>query len=312
MGSSQRLRRLATLSGGMLFGAGLLAAAVAPTPVAAAASQTQAPAATPVHFTWETSTSNSSGDSTYINSSATNGKPHALLFVTPTYVMSGSGVYDDNPIGVWYVGGEWAIFNENGATMPLDMLFNVLVVPAPTATAFVFTSASSNIEGSTAFINSSKTNGQKSIKLQVTQLWNPGGVGGANNNSSIGVFYNTPTPFHDRWGVFDQNDTGIPVGVSFNVLVGAIAHGKLALQKATAPTRVDDFTLINNATLNNHPAFILFSTPVYDPNGRGGVFDADPTGVWYDGSDSRWTVFQEGVGAVPLNAAFNLLFYPVV
>jgi hypothetical protein len=49
------------------------------------------------------------------------------------------------------------------------------VVPAPTATAFVLTSASSNIEGSTAFINSSKTNGKRSIKLprraRVTLDW---------------------------------------------------------------------------------------------------------------------------------------------
>jgi hypothetical protein len=315
MGSGHRFSHgVATRAGGALFVAGLLAAAVAPTTVAAAANRAHAPAASAVHFTWEATPGNIVTDSTYINNSATNGKPHALLFVTAAYLASGGGVYDNSPIGVWYTssdGGEWAIFNENRAAMAPGMLFNVLIVPAPSATAFVFTSSPSNILGSTAFINSAKTNGKKTIKLQVTQLWDPGGVGGVYNDNNIGVYYDpvSGSAFTNKWGVFNQPDAGIASGVSFNVLVGSFSHGKLALQKASASTREEDFTVINNGSLNGVGSVYLFSTPVYNPNGKGGVYDNDATGVWYDESLSRWTVFQEAVTPVPLNAAFNLLFY---
>ena len=316
MGSSHWFsHRLAARAGGVLLGAGLLAAAVAPTRVAAATGRAQAPAASPMHFTWEATSSNSITDSTYVSNSATNGKPHALLFVTPTYVTSGVGVYDDNPIGVWYTtlsGGEWAIFNENGAAMTDGTLFNVLVVPAPSATAFVLTSTSSNIHGSTAFINSPKTNGKKTIRLQVTQLWNPGGVGGIYNDNNIGVYYGGSL-FDNEWGVFNEPDAGIAVGVSFNVLVGSVAHGKLALQKASSSNTTQNLTLINNATLNGDGNVLVFSTPVYNPIGKGGTYDVDDTGVWYDAFESRWTVFQENyVLSVPLGAGFNLLFFPLI
>ena len=51
----------------------------------------------------------------------------------------------------------------------------------------------------------------------------------------------------------------------------------------------------------------MFSTPLWNPGGDGGVYDTDATGVWYD--NPSWAVFQEDTSSVPLGAAFNLLLY---
>jgi hypothetical protein len=72
---------------------------------------------------------NSSGNSTLINNIATNGRPSALLIVTPNWNPGGvGGTFDNHPIGVWYSGGKWRIFNQDLASMPVNAAFNVYVL----------------------------------------------------------------------------------------------------------------------------------------------------------------------------------------
>jgi hypothetical protein len=67
-----------------------------------------------------------------IDNSLTNGDPNAILIVTPNLNPAGgsaaAGVYDGNPIGVWYDGAHWEIFHENGAAMTVGAAYNVLVI----------------------------------------------------------------------------------------------------------------------------------------------------------------------------------------
>jgi len=59
----------------------------------------------------------------------TDGDPNAILIVTPNYNPHGTGgVYEPHPIGVYYTGSKWAIFNQDAAAMPVGAAFNVLVV----------------------------------------------------------------------------------------------------------------------------------------------------------------------------------------
>jgi hypothetical protein len=39
-----------------------------------------------------------------------------------------TGVYNPHPVGVFYTGGKWTIFNEDLAAMPVGAKFNVLVI----------------------------------------------------------------------------------------------------------------------------------------------------------------------------------------
>jgi hypothetical protein len=288
---------------GMVFAAGLVGMALAPLPAAAAGDRAGVPAAaTSHHFTVVATSSNTHADALTISNSATNNKPHALLFVNANYDAGGvcGCHYVDQPIGVYYTGVKWQIVNEDGASIALGTQFNVLVVAAPSANAFVFTSGPTNTIGDTAFINEAATNGKKTVKLQVTQTSN-----GVFDQRAVGVLYSNE---FSQWAVFDEDGTTMPNGSLFNVLVGTTGGGKLAVQKATSSNSSGDATFINNSVTNGRPGAFVLSTPDWNPNGAAtGVSDADPTGVWYDAPS--WTVFQENTSAVPLGAAFNLLLY---
>ena len=48
---------------------------------------------------------------------------------TPNYNPGGgSGTYNNHPVGVFYIGARWAIFNQDLASMLNNAAFNVLVV----------------------------------------------------------------------------------------------------------------------------------------------------------------------------------------
>jgi hypothetical protein len=288
---------------GVVCAAGLLGAALAPLTAAAAGGRAVVPAvASSHHFTVVATSSNTHSDALTINNSATNNKSHALLFVNADYDAGGAcGChYVDQPIGVYYTGVKWQIVNEDGASIALGTQFNVLVVAAPSANAFVFTSGPTNTIGDASFINKTATNGKKTVKLQVTQTSD-----GVFDQRAVGVTYSNE---FSQWAVFDEDGATMPNGSLFNVLVGTTGGGKLAVQKATSSNSSGDATFINNSATNGKPGAFVLSTPNWNPNGAAtGVSDTDPTGVWYDAPS--WAVFQEDTSAVPLGAAFNLLLY---
>lgn len=70
-----------------------------------------------------------SANGTDVDNPMCNGDANALLFVTQKLNPS-SIVYNNSPIGVYYntVRSKWEIFNENGAAIPNNAQFNVLVI----------------------------------------------------------------------------------------------------------------------------------------------------------------------------------------
>ena len=86
--------------------------------------------ATSASFVHQAEPSNSARSYTYIDSRLTNGKPDAVLQVTPNWNPGGgSGVYNDHPVGVIYDSNldQWAIYNLDGARLPRGSAFNVAV-----------------------------------------------------------------------------------------------------------------------------------------------------------------------------------------
>jgi len=68
------------------------------------------------------------GNYTIIDSPYSNNDPFAMILVTPNWGGSGSNVYLNHPIGVYYTGSKWAIFNQDSAAMPVNAAFNVLII----------------------------------------------------------------------------------------------------------------------------------------------------------------------------------------
>jgi hypothetical protein len=81
-------------------------------------------------FVHTATSSNIDFDWTEIDDARTNNNPEAMLLVTPNLnPRGGSGIIVNNhPIGVWYTGSGWAIFNQDIAIMTQGPAFNVLIL----------------------------------------------------------------------------------------------------------------------------------------------------------------------------------------
>lgn len=83
--------------------------------------------ATPI-FTHQATAGNTSGSETRISHPHCNGKPGAILIVTYNYNPAGlAGTRNDRPVGIYYTGTQWAIYNLDAAAMPVGAAYNVLV-----------------------------------------------------------------------------------------------------------------------------------------------------------------------------------------
>jgi hypothetical protein len=89
-----------------------------------------------VHVAGAGNVPNSSANYTWIDNPLTNGKPDAIILVTPNLNFNpliSLGTHVNWPIGVWYdrSRGKWAIFCQSRTPMPAGATFNVLVPVAP-------------------------------------------------------------------------------------------------------------------------------------------------------------------------------------
>lgn len=117
------LALLLTVSGWAIYEGGLQTA------YPGAPQQAEAPAPEDV-FVQTANADNISNNSTYLDIPAANGDPKARISITQNWNPDGAdGTYNDHPVGVWYDAGreQWAIFNQDRATMPEGASFNVVV-----------------------------------------------------------------------------------------------------------------------------------------------------------------------------------------
>jgi PKD repeat protein len=137
-----------------------------------------------------------SGNYAYLNHASLNGNPNARLLVTQNFAA-----YNNFPIGVWYNGSNWVVFNQNGGVMPSTVKFNVVIDDK----IFVAT-ATSPVSNYGDFSNAA-TDSQADALIFATQYWTA-----VNNGSEIGVWYN-----NGRWSIFNQNASNMPLNAKFMV-----------------------------------------------------------------------------------------------
>jgi len=78
-------------------------------------------------FSHTTSQANVQDHATVIDDQRTNGKLNVTIVVTRS-ASAGNPTASDSPLGVYYDGSKWAIFNEDLSPMPAGVSFNVMVV----------------------------------------------------------------------------------------------------------------------------------------------------------------------------------------
>lgn len=260
------------------------------------------------HFVWRPTSGTTSGDSTFLGNGATNGNRKDLLFVTPNLSPGGISpcpcLLDPTPpVGVWYNGSQWAIFNEDSSSMGTLFSYNVLVVPKAGHAAFAVHATSASKHGDYVIINSPATNGNPKALLQVTQVFNPSNVF---NPHQIGVRY---FKVRRRWAIFNEDGAAMPLNASFNVLVGNAPSngGQTALLTATAGNKLNAAVLISNAETTGNPNNVVFVTQDFNPSDKGGTSNDASVIVAYSGT--KEAAIDWASPAAPVGAAFNLLIF---
>jgi hypothetical protein len=130
------------------------------------------------------------------------------------------------------------------------------------------------------------------------------------DNHPVGVWYDGML---GKWAIFNQDKAAMPIGAAFNVyaIQQYISGGNQSvaiLLTASASNSKGNWTYIDSPVTNNNPNAFVNATLVWNPGGKGGVYDAHPLGAWYDASAKKWAIFNEGsMDPIPNGASFNLL-----
>jgi len=171
---------------------------------------------------------------------------------------------------------------------------------------FVHTATVGNVVSNWTYIDHVSTNYKPNAIVLVTQNWNPGGIGGTYNDHAIGVWYDS---FENKWAIFNQDIVSMPVDASFNVLIPATSTDVFT-HTATVGNSISNWTYIDHARTNNNPNAIMLVTQNWNPGGVGSTYNDHPIGVWYDGGENKWAIFNQDIASMPVDAAFNVLIPP--
>lgn len=98
-------------------------------PVGATFNVIVAPDATATDVVHHATSANILRNWTVLDHPLLNGKPRAVMLVTPNF--NPGGVYagpQNRAIGVWYDGSRWAIFNQDSAALTPGTAFNVKIL----------------------------------------------------------------------------------------------------------------------------------------------------------------------------------------
>jgi hypothetical protein len=179
------------------------------------------PAASSSVVVQHATTANSDHESTYINSSLTNGQPGARLMITPVLNSESGVTFNKHFTGVWYDPSrrKWAILNEDAMEMPFNASFNVMVGTGNSGggTSALQTATTTNINGRITFItHNSLTTGNPNEILFETPNLNPGGGTHRIYDPQPIATYWSP---HGHAAIFNDNTVSMPLGAAFNLII---------------------------------------------------------------------------------------------
>jgi hypothetical protein len=141
------------------------------------------------------------------------------------------------------------------------------------------------------------------------------GVMGSSNTTGVGVIGQTTGASGVGVEARGSGISSLSQGTALSINQGAIAvpgaglgtFTPVFIHRATAGNTSGQVTVIDNPLTNGDPSAILIVTQNWNPGGVGGTYNTHPIGVFYNGS--RWAIFNEDLGNLTVNAAFNVLVF---
>ncbi len=249
---------------------------------------------------------NTAANWTDISEPSIDGEPGAVVLYTHDWTASG-GSYLDHATGIYYVDeiDQWSIFNQDIAPMPLGHAFHVFL-PNSGATQLVATKDTSQATGPWVEIDDAAINGDPNAMVFAVPVWNPNGQPGVYHDAHVGVWYDALT---SRWTVFRQDQSNMPDGASFNVVVAdanLTTSQDAFLHVSTAGNTTLNRTELSHPELDGNPDASLIVCQRYGPGFA--QYNDQAVGVYYSPLSQTWWIYNEDPAtSMPVGAGFNVL-----
>ncbi len=201
-------------------------------------------------FVHTTSVLNINANSSFLDADGLNGNANAIIVVEYDALARTA---NPHPVGVWYNGSKWGVFNQDMAAMPSRITFTI-TWKKPDANTFLQQASAKSINNGRFVLNHPLLDNNSIASFYASQVWNPGGSGGIYNNSEITVEYDKSLA---RWVVKNSNGSSIPDGAAFNLLIVSDKNaGNSIINPAVNnidPAIIKAGKGINNPPVNNTP-----------------------------------------------------------
>lgn len=169
-------------------------------------------------FTHVSSKANNScnGDCTLLDIPELYNNRSAIIFVTP--VMDKGATVNPHPIGVYYVGKKWNIFNLDQTTIPEGAKFNVEYLTEADATHFQYSITNEDLQkDGSAFIDHQALNNNPNAQPRFFHNWVPDARGVA-NREEISIKYNAEA---GKWAISNVNKKPLFARVAYNIVIAS-------------------------------------------------------------------------------------------
>jgi hypothetical protein len=145
---------------------------------------------------------NISANSSFLDIAAIKGNPSAVITVDPD---ADTRIANPHPLGVWYDGSRWAVFNQDKAVMKAGLKFLVRW-SLPGTNSYHLKANNSNLQEGLLLLDHPALNNNPGARFSLSQLWNPGGAGGMYNLAEVTTEYE---PELKRWLIMNNNGEAI-------------------------------------------------------------------------------------------------------
>lgn len=232
-----------------------------------------------------------------------NGNPQAQLFVTHDWTIGTT--YLTNHVVVFYDNSRsaWAVVNSDGAPMPEDINFNVLVQPAG-IDSFLFSTNPGNVEGHRAYLNHPLLNRVGATGVQITER--PVTIPSSFLSVEFSVYRDS---FLGRWYLETGDGSAFPTNAQFNVFVcnpSCIpAQNRIFTHTTTSGNVFGARTELTHPELNDDPDQKVVATRDLS---FGGPMLTGPVGVGY--VSNRWSLINENLQIMPTGVTFQVMVEP--
>lgn len=179
--------------------------------------------------------------------------------------------------------------------MVLQALLCTLLATAQQS--FKHTTSASNINGNSSFISfpGLDKNPQAIIIIENEADTRKG------NPHPTGLWFDG-----QRWAIFNQNMAPMPAGITFS-LAWSSPGNQAFYQQASAANAGKGFLILDHPLLNKQPASSFKISQVWNPSGKGGVYNNAEVAVQYEEKLGSWIVRNTNGAPLPNGASFNII-----